>query len=1496
MFRKFIERPVLATVVSIMLVILGIVGLKGLPIQMFPDIAPPTVQVKAFYPGANAETILRSVAPPLEEAINGVEDMIYMSSTATNDGSLVISVFFKLGTNPDQAAVNVQNRVSSAMSLLPPEVVQAGITTKKEQNGLIMGVNVFSEDEKVFDKTFIANYAQINILPEIQRVPGVGEARIIGASKDYSMRVWLNPAQMAAYHLTPEDITTAIRSRNLEAAPGRFGESSPTAFEYVIKYKGKNSDPKDYENMIVRRNDDGSLLRLKDVAKVELGAYTYGTFNTLSGKDPDFTDKPAITIQVLQLPNSNAREIQVEVEKLMVKASHTFPPGLRQQIIWYSKDLLDQSIEQVVHTLVEAFILVFLVVFIFLQDFRSTLIPAIAVPVALIGTFFFMSAFGFSINLLTLFALLLAIGIVVDDAIVVVEAVHAKMEQKKMPARTATLAAMHEITPAIISITLVMAAVFLPVGFMKGSAGVFYRQFAFTLAIAIFISAVNALTLSPALAALFLKGVHDSNEQENRPTFKQRFFAGFNTGFDRLTRKYVRGLKWLILHKWVSFTGLALVIVITGILVSKTQTGFIPSEDQNFAAVAITLPPGSSQDRTQQIVKQVDEQLLSMENMKSFTLISGLNIFTGATSPSSAVAFYVPKKDRGKLKDLSDIMNEMRRRLSVIKGASVIVFTLPTVPGFGNVDGLDFVLQDRSGGKLDHFSSIATNFLTELNKRKEIALAYTAFRADYPQLEMVVDEEKAAQLRVDVKDLLVTMQTYYGSQQVSDFNRFGKYYRVMVQADPADRARPSSLEGVLVRNSLGEMIPISTLISLKEVSGPETVTRYNLYNSIPMNANPKDGYSTGDAIKAVEEVAAETLPPGYSYEFSGVTREEIISGGQSLVVFLLSVLFVYFLLSAQYNSYILPLAVLLSIPTGVLGVFSAIKLAGIENNIYVQVALIMLIGLLAKNAILIVEFAVQRRQAGKSLLSAALEAAKARLRPIIMTSIAFVAGMIPMMRATGPSAAGNHSISIGAAGGMASGVLLGIFIVPVLFVVFQYLQEKVSSTPSFKAAPQLATGLLLFFLTGFAIPKTTAQPLPWKQFLANKELADLIDTALVKNNDLQIALKDIEAADQLYKKAKQSLLPEAGISVTSSNSIPSKNSLNGLTADKFLNTKDLNNYMASVDISWEADIWGKTKNKKGEALASWLKTQEARKGIQSMLIAAIANGYYNLLMLDKQLVIAKKNLALTDSTLTILDLQYSSAQVTSLAVQQEEAQKLAAAQLIPRLEQQISIQENALNTLIGVSPQPIRRTVSLDDINKPAGLDTSLPAEMISLRPDVKSNELELTAATARIGLAKANMYPSLTISASGGVNSLRASDWFNLPASLFGIVAGGLTQPLLQKRELRTQYNIAVIRREQSVLRFRQSVLTAFQEVSDALISIDRLDQEQSIAATRVSRLQQATANATLLFTNGMASYLEVITAQSNVLSGELELASIKREQLNAVTDLYRSLGGGWK
>ncbi|MEZ2338032.1 efflux RND transporter permease subunit [Mucilaginibacter sp. RCC_168] len=1044
MFQKFIERPVLSTVISILLVIVGVLGLTKLPLERFPNIAPPSVLVSAVYPGANAETILRSVTPSLEEAINGVENMTYMTSTASNDGTLGITVYFQQGTNPDQAAVNVQNRVSQATSQLPAEVVQYGITTTKQQNSFIGAMGIYSEDPKKYDATFVNNYAQINIIPEIKRIPGVGSASVFGGIKDYSMRVWLNPAQLATYKITPAEVMAAIQDKNLEAAPGRLGERSNEAFEYVIKYKGKLTTPEEYQNIAIRANADGSVLRLKDVARVELGAYSYSSVNRLNGFE-------GITIGIIQLSGSNANEIQIAIDKLMVKLSKDFPAGIKYNQFYRTKTDLDESIDQVEHTLVEAFILVFIVVFIFLQDFRSTLIPAIAVPVAIIGTFFFMNLFGFSVNLLTLFALVLAIGIVVDDAIVVVEAVHAKMEHDpSLTPKEATTEAMHEISGAIISITLVMAAVFLPVSFMTGSTGIFYRQFALTMAIAIIISAVNALTLSPALAALFLKNKHTADGHEApKKSFVDKFYAGFNGGFNYMTTKYVGALKILIRNKWISMAGLALIVVATIVLVNRTKTGFIPTEDQGFVAIAVSTPSGTSLANTSKIINQAEKELRALPSARFVMALSGFNFLTLSNSPSAGQIFLLlkPNKDRGAVKNIDDIQNIIRGKLAGIPSGTFFVFSFPTVPGFSNVEAMDVQLQDRTNGRLDKFSGVANNFIGKLMAKPAIAYAFTSYKANYPQLQLEVNDEKANQLGVSVRDILSTMQAYFGTAQASDFNRFGKYYRVIVQADIADRTDPASIDRVFVKNKAGETVPINTLVKLTRVYGSETASRYNLFNSIEVQAIPKPGFSSGDAIKAIEETAKEQLPNGYAYEFSGQTREEISSGGQSAVIFMLCLIFVYFLLSAQYESYILPLAVILSIPTGIFGVFVVLGLTGIENNIYVQVALIMLIGLLAKNAILIVEYAVQRRRAGHTLVESAIEAARLRIRPIIMTSLAFVFGLFPMSIATGPSAQGNHSISIGAAGGMLSGVILGLFIIPVLFVIFQYLQEKVSGAP-----------------------------------------------------------------------------------------------------------------------------------------------------------------------------------------------------------------------------------------------------------------------------------------------------------------------------------------------------------------------------------------------------------------------------------------------------------------
>ncbi len=1052
MLKRFIERPVLSTVVSIILLLLGALSLRSLPVTLFPDIAPPSVQVTAFYPGANAEVVARSVATPIEEAINGVENMTYMTSNSSNDGSMSLTVFFKQGTDPDIASVNVQNRVSKAVSQVPQEVVQSGISTQKVQNSFIMFVAVSSDNAKEYDELFLENYIKINIIPQIQRVPGVGQALVFGA-KDYSMRIWLKPDRLTANNLSPQDVLNAIKDQNLEAAPGKLGANSPEVFEYVLKYKGKLSDNQDYENFVIKANPDGSMLRLKDVARVEFGSFTYSSSSRMDGK-------PVSGFAVLQTAGSNANDILTEVEKLLKDFEKTLPKGVKTTIMYNSKDFLDASIDQVTETLLIAFGLVFLMVFLFLQDFRSTLIPAIAVPVAIIGTFFFLQLFGFTLNLLTLFALVLAIGIVVDDAIVVTEAVHSKMERTKLPARTATIQSMNEISGAIISITLVMAAVFVPVGFMQGPAGVFYKQFAFTLAIAILISAVNALTLSPALCALFLKNQH--NEEEGEPKRKKnfvgRFFGGFNAGFKAMTDKYVKSLRFLIRHKWIALTGLVLITAVSFWLVRKAPTGFIPTEDQGFVLYAANTPPGSSLDRTQQATMAIDSILKNEPSIDHQYVVDGLNFISFANASPYAAGFLRLKDydKRGPVKDPEKISGMLSQKVSQVKGASTFFFNFPTVQGFGNVSGFEFMLQDRTNGPLDKLGNTAYSFIGALMQRPEIAYAFTTFSAGNPQYMMEVDHVKAKQLGVSVSELMQTMQIYYGSSFVSDFNRFGKYYRVMAQADIPYRTDAASLDNIYVKNDKDEMVPAKGLVTLKRVYGPETVTRNNLFNAVTINGVPKPGYSTGDAIKAIEETAKTALPRGFAYEWTGVTKEEISTGGQTTFIFLLSILFVFFLLAAQYESYILPLAVILTIPTGVLGVFAFIDFAGIDNNIYVQIGLIMLVGLLAKNAILIVEYALQRRRAGMGLVESALEGSKLRLRPILMTSFAFIVGLLPLTWTTGASALGNHSIGISAVGGMLTGVLLGIFIIPVLFVIFQYLQEKVGRKDKQAQVPDLA--------------------------------------------------------------------------------------------------------------------------------------------------------------------------------------------------------------------------------------------------------------------------------------------------------------------------------------------------------------------------------------------------------------------------------------------------------
>ncbi|WP_308769166.1 efflux RND transporter permease subunit [uncultured Bacteroides sp.] len=1046
---KFINRPVLSTVISILIVILGVIGLATLPVTQYPDIAPPTVSVRATYTGANAQTVLNSVIAPLEDQINGVENMMYIQSSASNNGSADISVYFNQGTDPDMAAVNVQNRVSMAQGLLPAEVTKVGVTTQKRQNSMLLIFSLYDAEDK-YNIEFIENYAKINLIPEVQRVKGVGDANVMG--QDYSMRIWLKPDIMAQYNLVPADISNALAEQNIEAAPGQFGERGNQTFQYTIRYKGRLQQTEEFENIVIKALPDGEVLRLGDVARIELGRLAYTFNNTVNGHK-------AVTCIVFQMAGTNATETINNLLDVIHKAEESLPAGLKINVAQNANDFLYASIHEVIKTLIEAFILVFIVVYVFLQDMRSTLIPAIAIPVALIATFFVLKLIGFSVNLLTLSAMVLAIAIVVDDAIVVVEGVHAKLDQGYKSSREASIDAMSELGGALVSITLVMMSVFIPVSFMGGTAGTFYRQFGITMAISIAFSALNALTLSPALCALFLKP-HDSEHKPKKMSMIDRFHTSFNAAYDSLLKSYKKRVVFFIHKKWLAMGLVAASIVLLIFFMKITPTGMVPNEDTGTIMGAVTLPPGTSQERAMEVLAKVDSLVAAEPAVQSRTIISGYS-FIGGQGPSyGSVIIKLKDWEERSLMQNSDIIYAtlFMRAQKVIKDAQVLFFAPPMIPGYSVSSDIELNMQDKTGGSLDHFFEVVNSYTAALEARPEINSAKTTFNPSFPQYQLDIDAAACKKAGISPSDILSTMQGYFGGLYASNFNRFGKMYRVMIQAEPDATKNMESLNGVKVRGSNGEMAPITQFVSLKKVYGPDIISRFNLYTSMKVMVAPASGYTSGQALQAIAEVAKENLPTGFGYELGGMAREEASSSGSTTgIIFVLCFVFVYLLLSAQYESYILPLAVLLSVPFGLMGSFifvngfgalgsiPALKMivGSMSNDIYMQIALIMLMGLLAKNAILIVEFALDRRKQGMSISWAAVLGAAARLRPILMTSLAMIVGLLPLMFAFGVGAHGNRTLGSSAIGGMLIGMILQIFIVPVLFVIFQWLQEKV---------------------------------------------------------------------------------------------------------------------------------------------------------------------------------------------------------------------------------------------------------------------------------------------------------------------------------------------------------------------------------------------------------------------------------------------------------------------
>ena len=1032
--KTFIDRPIFSCVISVFILMLGLIGLVNLPMEQYPDIAPPTISVSTSYTGANAETVLKSVIAPLEESINGVEDMSYMTSTATNNGSGSITVYFKQGTDPDMATINVKNRVSEAEGLLPAEVTKIGVTVEKRQNSMLKILALYSPDDS-YDQNFINNYFKINVEPRLSRITGVGNVNVMGS--DYAMRIWLNPRIMAQYQLVPNDIVDLLGEQNVEAATGTIGEDSENTFQYTLKYRGRYETAEEFGNIVVNSLPSGEVLRLKDVADVELGAQSYAYSSRINGH-------PGATCMISQTAGSNANEIIEEIDRLTEEVSQTLPKGLVLTDLMSTKDFLDASIHEVVKTLVEAIILVILVVYLFLQSVRSTIIPSVSIIVSLVGTFAFLYVAGFSLNLLTLFALVLVIGTVVDDAIVVVEAVQAKFDEGYRSPYRATIDAMDGISTAIVTTSLVFMAVFIPTSFMGGTSGTFYTQFGLTMAVAVGISAVNALTLSPALCALLMTPHIDASSGQ-KLSFSTRFHHAFEASFNRLILKYKNGVQFFIRRKWLVGASFVLMAVLLIFLMRTTKTGLVPDEDMGTVFVNVTTPPGSSLEQTKKAMDQVEKAIKDIPEIELYSNVSGYSMMGGQAASGGMLIIRLKHWDERKEKgsDINSVIAQIYARTMEVKSAKIFAFAQPTIMGYGMGSGFELYVQDRAGGTIDQLQEYTNRFIAALNQRPEISMAYTSFDTKFPQYMVEVDAAKCKRANVSATDVLNVLSGYIGGNYSSNLNRFSKFYRVMVQARKDFRASKDDLNNMFVRTSEGDMVPIGQFITLTKVYGAETLSRFNLYSSIAVNGMPADGYSSGDAINAIAEVARQTLPTGYGYEFGGITREETGSGSNTVVIFIICIIFVYLLLCALYESLFIPMAVILSVPFGLMGSFLFAKIFGLENNIYMQTGLIMLIGLLSKTAILLTEYASTRRKQGMTIAGAAMSAAGVRLRPILMTALTMIIGLLPLMFASGAGANGNISLGVGAVGGMLIGTLALLFVVPVLFIVFQAIQERV---------------------------------------------------------------------------------------------------------------------------------------------------------------------------------------------------------------------------------------------------------------------------------------------------------------------------------------------------------------------------------------------------------------------------------------------------------------------
>ena len=1505
--RFFINRPIFACALSVLVLLAGIVGYINLPVEQFPNVAPPVVTINTEYTGASAEAVMKSVVTPIEEAVNGVEGMEYITSSSTSSGMATVSVTFRPGTDPDLAQIRVKNRVEEAKGYLPAEVLNIGVQVEKEEQGMLRIIALECPDNR-YDNAFITNYFNINVQPRLQRIAGVGNIQLMG--NVYSMRIWMDPKMMALYQLNPEDIINALDGQNVEAAIGTLGEDSKGTYQYTLVYRGRLENPQDFED-IVLKTDGFNDLHLKDVARVELGTVTYACDSWVNSHNG--------TIAIITpATGANAQQVNHEIDRLMEELKPHLPAGLEFKVLLDTNDFLDASMNAVYKTLFEALLLVILVVLLFLQNWRATIIPSVSIIVSLVGTFAFMYIIGFTLNLITLFALVLVIGTVVDDAIVVVEAVQKKLEDPTTTAKKATHQAMHNISTAIITTTIVFMCVFIPAAFMGGLSGAYYRQFGLTMAVAVAISTFCALTLCPALCALLMKP-RSPEGVEAAGSWSVRFRHAYNKAFDALLGKYSRALGWFFRHRWLVGSLTAVSIVLLAWMLYSTPTGLVPDEDTGIVFVDITTPSGSTLSQTQKTVKEMSEILENDPDMRGVGSVAGWNIL-GGDGPNTGLVIgrlkhWDDRQDDGH--DIFSIYDRIEAATHQVKSGSMFVFLLPTVFGYSYSNSVELYVEDYGGGSITKLKEVSDDFMKALEARPEIEEVYSPYEVNYPQYTVTVNASLCKRYGIEPASVLSVLNGYIGGNYASQFNSFGKLYHVMLQSDPKLRMNKDALNNILVVTEKGAYTPITELITLKKTYGLQSITRFNLFQGISVELTPAEGYTSGDVINAVSEVSAATLPQGYGYEYTGTAREEAASSSSTAWVFAISLLLVFIVLCCLYESLLIPMAVMLSVPFGLVGSFMLINLAELENNIYMQVGIIMLIGLLAKTAILITEYACERRREGMTIVEAAFDAAKARLRPILMTALTLVVGLMPMIFERGAGAMGNVTLGLCVVGGMLVGTLALLLFVPVFFIFFQTLEERLrvgdgtsgmrfkphsgattlivlaavcllSSCKTYSSyhSDSTATDILKEQLSAMGASTTdsasNALPADWREAFTEPRLAALIEEALLHNSDLQTAHLQVQAAKASLRSAKGELFPSIGLAASKGKS--------RFKNDEF--TAISSGYNLGAEASWEIDAFGRMQNAKRAAAATVEEQMAYEQAVRTELIATVATAYYQLEMYDAQIADTRSIIDSWEESIATQRILLEVGEATSDDVDQSEAAKLEAESTLEELLLQLRQAENALCATLGRPCQHIER----DSLGSSCIAINNIPSiniRSLAQRPDVRQAEAVLKAAFYATNEARAALYPSLSLSGSIG--------WTNDigeivdPAGWLTNALGSLTQPLFQGGKLRAEVKRAKAEQEAAKVAFRQTVLEAGREVNDIMATEQYARRAISLSEQQVEKLSHiADASKLRMQYDEDVNYLQVLLARQALLEARLQLLAHRYEMIDAHIRLYKALGGG--